>query len=78
MLYFGTALGAAAGGAASTAFGFGTLAWVGVAFALLAGLSLVAGGGGTATPGQVLPLPAPVASAAHARSPGPGNDFDHV
>lgn len=35
MLYFGTALGSAAGGAASAALGFEKLAWVGAVFALL-------------------------------------------
>jgi DHA1 family inner membrane transport protein len=38
MLYIGTAIGAAVGGAASTAVGFDRLAWVGVPFAL-AGLA---------------------------------------
>lgn len=41
MMYVGTALGAAVGGAAGAAFGFGNLAWVGVAFALLGALSFV-------------------------------------
>lgn len=41
MLYFGTAAGAATGGAASAMFGFATLAWVGAAFALLGALSFV-------------------------------------
>ena len=41
MLYFGTALGAAVGGATSVAVGFDNLAWVGAGFALLAGSSLV-------------------------------------
>lgn len=39
MLYFGTALGAAAGGAGSAAFGFASLPWVGAVFALLGALS---------------------------------------
>jgi predicted MFS family arabinose efflux permease len=34
MLYFGTALGAAAGGAVSGPVGFARLAWVGVLFAI--------------------------------------------
>ena len=38
MLYVGTAIGAAVGGAASTAIGFDRLAWIGVPFAL-AGLA---------------------------------------
>jgi DHA1 family inner membrane transport protein len=38
MLYFGTALGAAVGGAASEGVGFERLAWVGVPFAV-AGLA---------------------------------------
>lgn len=41
MLYFGTALGAAAGGAASAVFGFDKLAWVGAGFALVGALSFV-------------------------------------
>ena len=41
MMYLGTALGAAVGGVAGAAFGFGNLAWVGVAFALLGALSFV-------------------------------------
>ena len=41
MMYLGTALGAAVGGFAGAAFGFGNLAWVGVAFALLGALSFV-------------------------------------
>lgn len=44
MLYFGTALGSAAGGAASGLLGFGRLAWVGALFALL-GLATFVGGG---------------------------------
>lgn len=40
MLYFGTALGAAVGGAASRGLGFERLAWVGVPFALAAWLTL--------------------------------------
>ncbi len=43
MLYFGTALGAAAGGAASVAFGFDKLAWVGAIFALLRAASFAGG-----------------------------------
>jgi len=41
MLYCGTALGAAVGGIASAIWGHGTLAWVGVGFTVLAGLSFV-------------------------------------
>lgn len=41
MLYFGTALGAAVGGAASAAFGFANLAWAGAGFALLGALSFL-------------------------------------
>jgi DHA1 family inner membrane transport protein len=40
MLYFGTALGAAIGGAVSSAVGFDRLAWVGVPFALTGLLTL--------------------------------------
>lgn len=43
MLYFGTALGAAVGGAASVAFGFDKLAWVGAVFALLGAASFAGG-----------------------------------
>lgn len=43
MLYFGTALGAAAGGLASARVGFEALAWVGAGFALLGGLNLLPG-----------------------------------
>lgn len=39
MLYFGTALGAALGGAASASLGFARLSWVGLCFALLGGLT---------------------------------------
>ena len=39
MLYFGTAFGAALGGAASTTLGFAHLSWVGLCFALLGGLT---------------------------------------
>lgn len=48
MLYFGTALGAAVGGAASGPFGFGRLAWVGAGFALLGALGFVGGRKSTA------------------------------
>jgi predicted MFS family arabinose efflux permease len=40
MLYFGTALGAAIGGAVSSAVGFDHMAWVGVPFALAGLLTL--------------------------------------
>jgi MFS transporter, DHA1 family, inner membrane transport protein len=40
MLYFGTALGAAVGGAASGAIGFDKLPWLGAVFAALGGLTL--------------------------------------
>lgn len=43
MLYFGTAAGAAIGGAAATSVGFDRLAWVGVPFALAGLILLVAG-----------------------------------
>lgn len=43
MLYFGTALGAALGGAASASLGFARLSWVGLGFALLGGLTFWGG-----------------------------------
>jgi DHA1 family inner membrane transport protein len=43
MLYGGTALGAAVGGATSNSVGFGALAWVGAMFALAGGLTLLPG-----------------------------------
>jgi len=43
MLYFGTALGAALGGAASASLGFARLSWVGLCFALLGGLTFWGG-----------------------------------
>ena len=43
MLYFGTALGAALGGAASAAIGFNRLSWIGVPLAVL-GLGTLAFG----------------------------------
>jgi DHA1 family inner membrane transport protein len=43
MLYFGTAFGAALGGAASVSVGFSRLPWVGLVFALLGGLSFWGG-----------------------------------
>lgn len=41
MLYFGTALGAAMGGAGSALLGFDRLAWLGLCFAVLGGLTLL-------------------------------------
>ena len=46
MLYFGTALGSAAGGAASVVVGFDKLAWVGAVFALLGAASFAGRGVG--------------------------------
>ena len=46
MLYFGTALGAAVGGAASVVVGFDKLAWVGTVFALLGAASFAGRGVG--------------------------------
>lgn len=43
MLYFGTALGAALGGAASSVVGFGQLAWIGVPLAMVGLLTLALG-----------------------------------
>lgn len=43
MLYFGTALGAALGGAASASLGFARLSWVGLGFALVGALTFWGG-----------------------------------